>query len=335
MGKYEENLVAWGRAADDEIYTLEQALLNKNAEIESLHYLIGEKDAIIAAKSDTIARKNARIHNLKAKLDECLGKEPAPSEPVEPATVFGSSTGAHTYDEFTAMAGAPLKVRRSYEVDVPTDFTKRSTGYDIGRCATVVSMKPDLVALNTRQLDNKILYYLSTIPTDHRVHLIIWHEPEDNIENGSFSAAEYKQGQVVMRNLVNTANMNRAVPIRFGGNWMSWSVNPKSGRNAEDYYPGDNVWDFLSWDGYEQKGTTRSPVEIFGPCVNFNNSHGLRFAVAETGVSTSKPSDYRVEWIIQNKVYASTNNAEFWCYWDGSFADFELITVDEFKAVVY
>jgi hypothetical protein len=73
---YEDGLAQWGRAANEEISGLrldneslgyqliaaDQALLNKNAEIEYLLSAVEERDAIITAR-------NATVRGLKTRLD--------------------------------------------------------------------------------------------------------------------------------------------------------------------------------------------------------------------------------------------------------------------------
>lgn len=351
MGKYAEGLLPWGQAADDEISTLTlekvylqnqlasadatimkqvQALLEKNAEIEALQ-------AKIDAKNETIARKNVRIESLKAKLDACLGKEPAPEpEPTEPPSLFGSSTGKHTYDYFTQMAGSPLEVRRTYDT-----WPAKHPAEDAGRNATVWSFKPPFVQFLAGSLDADFMAALNTIPDDGFArYVIVYHEPEDNIEKGEFTASQYREAQVRARAIIDGANITRQTKIRFGGNLMSWTFQPAAKRNPEDYYPGPGVWDFLALDGYSGRNSNgtwdggRTPWQVFGTALQFCQDKGVRFAVAETGIDVSAPSPERVAWIKDCRRFAKDANCEFWCYWDGSFSTFWLNTEAEFKAVV-
>ena len=330
-------------SADIKIAQQDQALLEKNAEIESLtqnaadwkayaeslEAQVAEKQGMIDTLNGTLlgafdemARLNSEIARLKAELEAC--KNPPVSAP--PST-FGSSTGKHSYDYFTQMAGAPLKVRRSYDV-WPAVHPRE----DAGRNASVWSFKPPVAQFAAGQLDSQFVTALNTIPDDgYGRYVIIYHEPEDNIEKGDFTYTQYKDMQKRARTLIDKVNATRKTKIRFGGNWMAWSFQSASNRNPENYWPGAGVWDFLALDGYAQG---RTPAGVFDKALAFCRSKGVRFAVAETGIDVSRPEAERVAWIKECRNYAKNANCEFWCYWDGSFSTFWLNTEAEFKAVV-
>jgi hypothetical protein len=333
---YESELAAWGRTADTEVATLksenealgyklvaaDQALLQKNAEIEE--YL------------DIIARKNARIARLKTDLAECQGGVVVPT-PTEPVSLFGSSTGRHTYDTFTKMAGASLAVRRTYD-----EWPARHPAEDAGRNSTVWSFKPPFVQFLAGSLDADFMAALNSIPDDgFQRYVIVYHEPEDNVEDGDFTASQYREVQVRARAIIDGANTKRQTKLRFGGNLMSWTFQTASGRNPANYFPGAGVWDFLALDGYSGRNDRtgqweggRTPQAIFDTSLKFCRDNGVRFAIAETGIDVLAPEPDRVAWIKSCRQYAKDANCEFWCYWDGSFSWFWLNTEAEFKAVV-
>jgi hypothetical protein len=308
-------------AADSTIMQQEQALLEKNAEIENLNGVVVEWQDYATG--------------LEKALADCQGTvTPTPTEPV---SLFGSSTGKHTYATFAARAGAPLSVRRTYDT-----WPARHPAEDAGRNASVWSFKPPFVQFLAGALDADFMAALNSIPDDgYQRYVIVYHEPEDNIENGEFTASQYREAQVRARAIIDGANTKRQTRIRFGGNLMSWSFQTASNRNPENYFPGAGVWDFLALDGYSgrnEKTNTwtggRSPDEIFGSALEFCTQKGVRFAIAETGIDVLAPEPDRVAWIKSCRNYAKGANCEFWCYWDGSFSTFWLNTDAEFKAVV-
>jgi hypothetical protein len=138
--------------------------------------------------------------------------------------------------------------------------------------------------------------------------------------------------------VIDVVNAERAKvggkPIRFGGNWMAWSLQPAAKRNMELWWPGAGVWDFLAADGYAGPEGGRSPAAVFDLFVAFTEAKGVRFGIAECGIDVSRPVSERIAWIEACQQYAKDRDPELWCYWDGSFSTFWLNTVEEFKAVV-
>jgi uncharacterized coiled-coil protein SlyX len=316
----------------------DQALLEKNAELEGLYQQLADKQATINSLNSSLADRDAEIDALEAEVASLETELEACKNPpvTDPPSTFGSSTGRHNYDYFTQMAGAPLKVRRSYDV-WPAVHPRE----DAGRNASVWSFKPPITQFVAGQLDAEFIAALKSVPDDgYGRYVIVYHEPEDNIEAGDFTSAQYRDMQKRARVLIDQVNATRKTKIRFGGNLMAWSFQTASRRNPANYFPGPGVWDFLALDGYSgtdgQGNWTggRTPAAIFGTALKFCQDNGVRFAVAETGIDVKAPEPDRVAWIKACRDYAKNANCEFWCYWDGSFSTFWLNTQAEFKAVV-
>jgi uncharacterized coiled-coil protein SlyX len=374
---YENKAGRVGRNADAEIAALkaeidrlnsiivqqDQALLEKNAELELCYQQISDLkvakaslEATVSSQQSTISTLNlelatadskiasltaqidtlkVQVADLEAALAACEGAEPP--LPTEPVSLFGSATGKHTYDQFTQMAGQKMQVRRSYDT-----WPAAHPREDAGRCASVWSFKPPLNQLVTGQIDEQVKTALMTVPDDgFQRDVIIWHEPEDNISAGEFTFAQYRDGNKRVRKLVNEVNATRKTPIRFGANWMAWTFENASNRNPENYWAGDGVWDFLAFDGYSGRNKStgtwtggRTPDALFAEPFAYAKAKGVRPAVAETGIDVLAPEPDRVAWIKACRKYAAGANCEFWCYWDGSFSTFWLNTEAEFKAVV-
>jgi hypothetical protein len=85
----------------------------------------------------------------------------------------------------------------------------------------------------------------------------IYHEPEDNVEGGEFTAAQWRQMQARLLPMVKTLIApagGKTISIL-----MAWTTNPKSGRNAEDYRVPEA--DVQGWDLYERGGATSGTPE--------------------------------------------------------------------------
>lgn len=319
---YEAELAAWGRHADTAIATLSAAVTAGQVEIEALDLANDQLHQAVADREETITEQAVLIERQRRIIRRL--RNPVDPDPELPPTFYGSSCGAHSYDEFTQRAGAPLAARRSYQ-----SGTQRFPAEDVGRCISVVSyaFNPSQLAANLPRVEA----WLRQIPGDHDARVIVSHEPENPEKN--YSAAAFVTQQEAVRELVNRVNLEREVPLRFGGNFMAWSTRPQSGRNLEPWLPADGTWDFVAWDGYSHHWFDL-PGEVFDDALTFSRDHGLRFAIAETGITIDNTPEQRVVWIDQCQQYAADADSEFWMYWDGSFWIAYLNTAEEFAAVV-
>ncbi len=110
-----------------------------------------------------------------------------------------------------------------------------------------------------------------------------FHEPEDNIARGQFTAAAYR---AAFRHIAAIADASRK-PLRSTLVLMGYTAKSDSGRTWTDYYPGADVIDVLSWDCYAW--TPRdTPADVFGPALRVSEKAGKPWAIAETGVDAKQ-----------------------------------------------
>ena len=78
------------------------------------------------------------------------------------------------------------------------------------------------------------------------IYLSFHHEPENDL--GSFgSPSDYA---AAFRHIVDVFRARGVSNVAFVWTMMAWTMNPSSGRNAMDYYPGDAYVDYVGADGY-------------------------------------------------------------------------------------
>jgi hypothetical protein len=106
-----------------------------------------------------------------------------------------------------------------------------------------------------------------------------WHEPEDDIARGAFTAAAYRAAWTHIAAIARASGK----PLRATLILMGYSTKPGSGRTWTDYYAGSNVIDVLGWDCYSH-GRTDTPSTIYGSALNASLQAGKPWAIAETGV---------------------------------------------------
>ena len=100
-----------------------------------------------------------------------------------------------------------------------------------------------------------------------------YHEPEDNIEAGAFTAAQYRAAWQRISSLALRANNPRLHATLI---LMCYTLTPASGRSFADYYPGDAYIDVLAWDCYNQvwaKGQYIAPADPVRRCAERVGGH--------------------------------------------------------------
>jgi hypothetical protein len=160
--------------------------------------------------------------------------------------------------------------------------------------------------------------WFKTAPRDQQIYWTYYHEPEDNIASGEYTAADYRAAWAHLRKLADTANNPK---LRATLILMHWSLMPLSKRNWRDYYPGRNVIQVLGWDAYNmraKKGEYQDPAGIYGQLIAVSRAEKLPFAVAETGSHVIPGDDgtRRAAWIRAMAKYLTEQKALFVAYFD-------------------
>ncbi len=143
--------------------------------------------------------------------------------------------------------GIDIEIRRVFDPGFDRSFMNKA-GLDVGERATHYSFKPDMAALASGRLDADVRAFLKTIPAGHETILTIWHEPEDNFVTAD-EKATYRKGWQRFSQLVRET---RRAELTLSWVMMSWSWVNQSGRNPEDWWPGDGVVDDIGIDTYNE-----------------------------------------------------------------------------------
>ena len=139
------------------------------------------------------------------------------------------------------------------------------------------------------------------------VYLAVHHEPEN--DPGYGSTADYV---AAWHRIVDIFRQQGVSNVAFVWNMMAWSFDPRSGRTATDWYPGDNYIDIIGADGYNwapakagSKWTMFAP--IFTSVNQFAEAHGKPWMVVEYGAQED-PSDpsRKADWIRDALATAKT-----------------------------
>jgi hypothetical protein len=182
----------------------------------------------------------------------------------------------------------------------------------------VVSFKAAPRDVLSGSLDGRLSDWFATAPRDRQIIWTYFHEPEDDIANGAFSAADYRAAWAHLRQLANKANNPQ---LKSSLILMGWSLNKASGRNWKDYYPGSGVIDILGWDTYNMaasKGQYGSADAILGPVANASKAEGKPWGIGELGskLVAGDGGSGRAAWLRAMGAYARANGAVYVTYFD-------------------
>ncbi|MDG6107223.1 hypothetical protein Daura_31350 [Dactylosporangium aurantiacum] len=241
----------------------------------------------------------------------------APAHASTP-TLFGASVYQPSGQTFTqALAAADgrygtLPVLRVFYPGAPAAWTDTKLATP-GR-ATVVSFKYDADTVLAGTADAYLRSWFANAPRDRDIFWCFYHEPEDDIRDGAFTAASYRAAWQRIAGLADQAGNPRLFATTI---LMDWTVDPKSGRNWRDYYPGPAYVDVMAWDVYnfdEANSETMASHNAKRPALEVARSQGKPYAVAELGVQdhANRPAMLRdiARWM------RGTADARFVTYFD-------------------
>jgi len=186
-----------------------------------------------------------------------------------------------------------------------------------------VPAKPVIVSFKARpqdvlagKLDTYLRNWFATAPRTKVTYWSYYHEPEDNVMVGDFTAAQYRAAFARIRGLANkTANPNLKSTLIL----MCWSLTPVAHRKWTDYYPGRANIDVLAWDCYSRLATSyESPASLLTQARDVSVRAGKPWAVAEYGAVriSGDTGSKRAAWLTTSSQWMSANHAVFGLYFD-------------------
>ena len=194
-----------------------------------------------------------------------------------------------------------------------------------------VSFKADADAVNAGSLDSTYRAWFAAAPTDRPIWWTYYHEPEDNIAGGEFTAAAYRAAWQRIWRISREPGVAK-VNVRSALVLMDYTTDVRSGRNWRDYYPGAGYVDVMSWDIYqfnEEDASTTNDESMAQhqqrrPTLAISRGEGKPFAISEMGYDAPAT---RPAWLRQTADWARANNAAFVAYFDtvGTLGDHRLL----------
>jgi hypothetical protein len=167
--------------------------------------------------------------------------------------------------------------------------------------------------------DAALKKWFKTAPTNRDVDWIYFHEPENDIEAGAFTATDYRNA---FRRIAGFAEQAKNPRLKATVNLMCWTYNKNSKRSWKDYYPGGDVVDVMAFDCYNtsaKSGKYVDPAKIYGAAIANARALGKPFGIAETGslvVKGDTGAKGRAAWLDRAATYLRAQKARYVTYFD-------------------
>jgi hypothetical protein len=245
------------------------------------------------------------------------GNPVIPSGPTICGATFQVNSGQSYLSGLAAEQGrvGTLKSARVFNTGGPQSWPGNAGSLNR---TVIVSFKYLPSQILSGSEDSTLRSWFNNAPRNEDVYWSYYHEPEDQIADGTFSASDYKAAWRHLAALADQANNSHLHATLI---LMSWSLMSQSGRNWKDYYPGDDVIDVLGWDVYNlgnEKGTYTSAASLLNPVVAASKSVGKPWGVAEMGakLASGDSGSTRAAWITSMVSMMRSNHALWAEYFD-------------------
>lgn len=234
---------------------------------------------------------------------------------------FGPESAGESYQQALARIDGyynGIELARVFYPGLPQAWPGK---LDTGGRPMSVSFKapPSEVLAGTH--DAYLRNWFRTAPQGQDIYWTYFHEPEDDIKRGDFTAGQYRQAFQRVAGLAAEAGNPR---LRATLILMGWTLESASGRNWRDYYPGRQYLDVFGWDIYnasESSGGYDTPQTMYSAAINVSRGENLPFAFPETGSAIASGDDgtRRAAWLRSAVSYLSTAGAQYVSYFDQNF----------------
>lgn len=282
-----------------------------------------------AHASDTQLRTSVRFANVGPQtpvyvdhvwVSPIRSTSDRPNTPSAPSrsnsgTLFGASVYQAGQSWPDAVAASDrryggLDVVRVFHPGLPDAWPGRSGA--VNR-PVVVSFKAQPAEVLSGRLDDRLISWFKSAPRDRDIWWSYFHEPEDNVKRGDFSAQQWREAY---RRIAGFADRAANPALHNTVILMCWTANPHSGRSLNDFFPGRDVVDTIGWDCYNKSDSYLDPDAMFGRAIAASKNFGVGFGIAELGSKLHGGSADRAAWLRAVARHLSAQGAEFVTYFD-------------------
>ena len=243
--------------------------------------------------------------------------DPCPSDPELDYGV--NADDAAEVDARLATFGAVGITRVFHGGMLPSTWSSTAEGASASM-TTQVSFKTPASSVASGEHDLALRSWMESIPAGWRVYLTYWHEPNDELLDGTMSPAAFRAAWSRLSTLRDQVSLQPDVELSLVPVFMSYLVDTPSGW-SDAWVPSAGEVDLLSWDVYGNPATGtglagRYPdvASRLDPCLRVTSRLGFtRWAVTEfnTPRRTWDVSEKaRTAWLERFRRYAMGEGRE-------------------------
>jgi hypothetical protein len=275
-----------------------------------------------------------------ALLTGCGGSDPpvvGPSVtvpgPGERETLFGTTVyrGDASFADALARQDAAygrLQVARIFYPGDPPLWPGSPAG-EADR-PVVVSFKLPPAEVIAGVHDEALRAWFASIPTDRPVWWSYFHEPENDAEDGSFTAEQFRQA---FRHVSELASKTPNPALHGAVILQCRTATGEAGRSVADFDPGSDTYDVLAFDCYNRQqgdGVYPDPATWLAPVVAAAQQVGRPWALAELGSQLVDGDDgtARATWLGEVAAFAIAAKAPFVTYFDSGITGIDYRLTD-------
>lgn len=265
----------------------------------------------------------------EAPVDECRAEPPA-------GTVYGSSVSTRGQTLPQAIDGVDdtfgkVEAIRHFRPGLPLAWDSRNMQHLSDR-TLITSFKAHPTEITSGSLDAFFTDWFATAPEDQTIYWSYFHEPEDNINRGEFTAEQYRAAWRHLAEIEQDAckaNLHSTLIL------TEWTMQPASKRDYRTYDAGPEYVSVLGFDPYN--GVTsltrdfyESAEDLLGPIASKMAADGRPWGIAELGsrqVASDTDGSGRAAWLTEVTDYAEKHGARFITYYQSvaKGGDFRLL----------
>lgn len=213
-----------------------------------------------------------------------------------------------------------VDVVRVFHRGLPRSWRKLRRGF--GKNPLIVSFKASPRKVIAGTYDRRLTRWFRNAPKNRRTFWSYYHEPEDNIESGEFTARQYRRAWQHLNRLAARAHNGK---LRSTLVLMAWSLDPRSNRRWRRYYVPKAV-EVLGWDAYNHKvgdGRYVAPRTMFRRVIRVSRRNNRPYGIAELGslVAEGDNGKRRARWLRRTGRYLARHNASFVSYFDSNVVE--------------
>jgi hypothetical protein len=214
-----------------------------------------------------------------------------------------------------------LEAVRLFDPGLPASWTSARAKATAGR-TVIISFRPMPADVLSGKYDAELKAFFTQAPSNQTIYWSYIHEPEPLIDNGTFTADQYRRAWQRIASFADAAckpNMHATLIL------TGWTADPGSKRSVSTYYAGDGVIDVIGWDPYNgvhdaNRDYYPSASQMYANVVARSAEMGKPFAIAETG-SRLVPGDSgagRAAWLTEMGTYLRQHGAVYATYFNST-----------------